>query len=107
MIIRSPGKNGGRGQFDLEPHLSESYIGKVALQRQRSRKGWPNQRTDSRGPGQDRLISMRTEAVTSFISAKKLVICNSNYYYLPSTYFASMTLTILIFLKHHNSTRGG
>lgn len=29
IIIRSPGKNGGRGQFDLEPHLSESYVAKV------------------------------------------------------------------------------
>lgn len=58
IIIRSPGKNSGRGQFDLEPYLSESYVGKIAFQQQRSRKGWPNQRTDLRGPGQDLLTSI-------------------------------------------------
>ena len=58
IIIRSPGKNSGRGQFDLEAHLSESYVGKIALQQQRSRKGWPNQSTDLRGPGQDLLTSI-------------------------------------------------
>lgn len=60
IIIGSPGKNGGRRQFDLEPHLSESCVGKVALQRQRSRKDWPGQKTDLRGPGEDLLISTMT-----------------------------------------------
>lgn len=55
IIIRSPGKNGGRGQFDLESHLNESYVGKVVVPRQMSGKGWPKQRTDLKGPGQDLL----------------------------------------------------